>query len=190
MKDNIELKYKPKWDWKMTILLVITSVVFQGCKMLMESAKLWTFNSELWTYAGIIILMVGIIDTMIEAYMGLGLFYGKSQRGGANANSGIICALGITLISSNFLFSICLIVVISLIVGGIRYFISVKQYEKANKYVGKVGVAKNDISYKGIGEFEGEILNVRITHDKIKKGDAIKIETIDGFHLIVEKFDN
>ena len=106
MKDNIELKYKPKWDWKMTILLVITSVVFQGCKMLMESAKLWTFNSELWTYAGIIILMVGIIDTMIEAYMGLGLFYGKSQRGGANANSGIICALGITLISSNFLFSI------------------------------------------------------------------------------------
>ncbi len=51
-------------------------------------------------------------------------------------------------------------------------------------------MAKNDISYKGIGEFEGEILNVRITHDKIKKGDAIKIETIDGFHLIVEKFDN
>lgn len=183
-----DLKYKAKWDWKMTLLLGVSCLVLQGCKIAVESQKWLIFNSKWWIYAGIAVLIIGIIDTVIEAYMGLGLFYGKSQSsGGSNANSGVICALGIVLIAKNFISNICLMVVICLIVGALRYFILSKQCEKGNRYVGKVGIAKSDINYKGQGKFDEETLSVRITHDKVKKGDVIKIEEIDGFHLIVER---
>ena len=187
MTQDIDLKYKAIWDWKMLLLLGVSSLVLQGCKIAMESQKWLTFDSEWWIYVGIAVLIIGIIDTVIEAYMGLGLFYGKSQRAGSNVNSGIICAMGIVLIAKNFISNICLLVVICLIVGTLRYFISYKQCEKGNRYVGKVGIAKSDINYKGQGEFDKEILSVRITHDKVQKGDTIKIEKIDGFHLIIEK---
>nr|WP_317283768.1 NfeD family protein [uncultured Sellimonas sp.] len=185
--NDTKVDYKAKWDWKMSVLIVIGALVLQGCRTLLEMQNVVNFTSNLWMYAGIVVLLIGIIDAAIETYMGLGLFYGKSQHGGSNANAGIVCSIGIALTAKNFVISICLIVGVVLIVGAIRYFISSKQCEKANKYIGKIGVAQNNIAYKGKGKFDGEIVDVRITHDKIKKGDRIKIETMDGFHLIVEK---
>lgn len=187
MSKTTENDYQAKIVWKYLLFFAIACFAGQGVRMGLFT--LWGTSTvpEFWTYVGVAILIIGIADSAIEEYMGLPFFYGQSQRSGSNANSFVVCAIGIAVIAKNFLETIAIMIVVAIVLGAERFLIGKQRVEKINRYIGKEGIAETNIDYKGKGKFGSESVKVRVKKDNISAGTPIRIEEIDGFNLIVKK---
>lgn len=180
-------QYRPNLDWKAFVFLIVASAVLFGLRYFVVSFRgISDEGAKILWLVGIAFLVVGIIDTIIEAKMDLPFFYGKSQRGGANANSYFMCAVGIACLADNLLRFILYTSTVTVVVAAERYAVEEMRCRKKEKYIGLKGIAATDIDYKGKGYFGDQILKVRVTDKAIRKGESICITDIDGFNIIVK----
>ena len=56
-----------------------------------------------------------------------------------------------------------------------------------NRYVGTTGVAHTELRPAGIGEFDGQKLNVVSDGEFIGKGTGIRVRKVEGNRIVVEK---
>lgn len=135
---------------------------------------------------GLILIAGGIIAAASEKWANLSFYYFTNQSGGSTMNSYAICAVGIALFSEEYWQWLILSIIIGVVVYFERNMIGKCQAKKTDRYLYKTGIAITDIDYKGKINIDGEVQKVRVTNDKIKKGQNVIISQVNGFHLIVE----
>jgi hypothetical protein len=177
-------------NWIQIITLIIITLILQLGKKVLELNGLDFLSIahiDILRIIGIVLSVYALIWMGVEKYFDLPFFYGRSQRGGSNANGIFICSLGIVMMSHFFLQTIILICIFASIISIERYIIESKRIEKKQKFLRKQGIASEDFDYKGKGVFNSAIKRVYSQHESIKKGDSLIIFRIDGFNLIVKK---
>lgn len=179
-------RYEPHIDWRPYVFLFIASLFLFGFRCFVLSADILTADGmKILTAVGALFLIVGILDTLVEARMDLPFFYGKNQGGGSNANSYFVCAVGIACLADSILRYFIYMAATTAVIAAERYGVEELRCRKKEKYIGMTGIAESDIDYKGIGNFGGQLLKIRVTDKAIEKGMPICITDVDGFHLIV-----
>lgn len=183
--------HSPTIDWFHIIMLVLCTIGLQVLKIIFEK-----FNDinlaaiapiDILRILGIFASIYGVIWLGIEKYSDLPFFYGRSQRGGSNANGTFILSLGIVMISHSSLQTIILLCIFAPLVAIERKFIEYKRIEKEKQFLWKSGIASNDFNYKGKALIEDTEKTVYSKNGVIKKGDPLTVVSIRGFDIIVEK---
>lgn len=177
-------------DWLQVIALIIITLTLQLGKKLFElngSDFLSITPIDILRILGIFLSVYAVIWIGVEKHSDLPFFYGKSQRGGSNANAVFICSLGIVMMSHSLLQTIIMICIFASIISIERYVIESKRIKKEQKFLWQQGIASEDFTYKGTGLFNNVIKTVYTQHESIKKGDPLIIVHVDGFNLIVKK---
>lgn len=87
---------------------------------------------ESFVYVGIGIFILGLIYTIMETKMQLPYFYGRSQRGGSNANSFVVMGIGSGLIGSSIASAVVITLVLIAVAIAIRMFMD-KRYKEKNE---------------------------------------------------------
>ncbi|EDU36455.1 MAG: hypothetical protein E7210_00030 [Clostridium lundense] len=184
--------HPPTIDWIQIIALIMITLTLQVLKMLSELGGSY-FSSiapiDILRILGIFLSAYGLIWIGVEKYSDLPFFYGKSQRGGSNANAVFICSLAIVMMSHSLLQTIILLLIFALIIAIERSIIESKRIKKEQKFLWQQGIAYEDFNYKGKAIFNNAPQKVYSQDEPIKKGDPIIITKIDGFNLIVKKQD-
>ncbi len=182
--------HPPTIDWIQVIALTLITISLYLLKNILELNGL-NFTSiapiDILRILGIFFSAYGLIWLGIEKYSDCPFFYGRSQRGGSNANGVFICSLGFVMISHSFLQTIILICIFAPIIAIERAIIESKRIKKEQKFLWQQGIASEDFNYKGIGIFNNTLQKVYSQNESIKKGDPLIITSIDGFSLIVKK---
>lgn len=167
------------------------NMIYYSIFSLLGLALIWCLRT-LDTYTvmikivGVILMLGGVIAAASEKWANLSFYYFKNQSGGSTMNSYAICAAGIAFFSEEYWQWLILSVIIGLVVYFERDMIEKCQAKKTDRYLYKTGIAITDIDYRGKANIDGEVQKVRVTHDKIKKGQNVIISKVNGFHLIVE----
>lgn len=177
-------------DWPQVIALIIITLALQLVKKLLElngSDFLSIAPIDILRILGIFLSVYALVWIGVEKYSDLPLFYGKSQRGGSNANGVFICSLGIVMISHSLLQTIILICIFASIISIERFIIESKRIKKEQKFLWQQGIACEDFNHKGKGLFDNATKTVYSQRQLIKKGDPLIIVNMDGFNLIVKK---
>lgn len=184
--------HRPKLDWKTGLSIIVFGLLGQYCIWLLtlgydrieiaEFALIPGFT--VWRF-GIFFLAYGIFWSILEKIDDLPFFYGVSQSGGSNMNSSVLCAIGITGLSTRLNFFILLLIVLMIMLGE-RYYIDNLRNHKEQRYLFSEGMAKTDIDYKGKAQIGDKLLKVRIRKHAIKAGTPIVVVGIEGFMLVVE----
>ncbi|NFD76579.1 hypothetical protein FC826_04565 [Clostridium botulinum] len=182
--------HPPTIDWIQIIALIMITLTLQILKILSELGGS-DFSSiapiDILRILGIFLSAYALIWIGIEKYSDLPFFYGKSQRGGSNANGVFICSLAIVMMSHSLLQTIILLLIFAPIIAIERSIIESKRIKKEQKFLWQQGIAYEDFNYKGKAIFNNFPQKVYSQNEPIKKGDSIIITKIDGFNLIVEK---
>ncbi|WP_343758099.1 NfeD family protein [Clostridium oceanicum] len=183
--------HPPTIDWFHIVMLILCTIGLQILKILFEKFNDMSLMAiapiDILRILGIFASIYGFIWLGIEKYSDLPFFYGRSQRGGSNANGTFILALGIIMISHSFIQTIILLCILTPLVAIERKFIENKRIKKEEQFLLKSGVASKDFNYKGkafIGDREKTVYS---KNGIIKKGDPLTIVAIKGFDMIVEK---
>lgn len=182
--------HPPTIDWIQIIALIIGTLIFQSLKTLLELNGI-NFSSiapiDILRILGIFLLVYGVIWIAVEKYLDFPFFYGRSQRGGSNANAVFICSLGIVMTAHSFLQTIIFICIFAPIIAIERFIIESKRTQKEQKFLWQQGTASEDFTYKGKALFNNAMQTVYSQHESVKNGDPLIIVRIDGFNLIVKK---
>lgn len=72
----------------------------------------------------------------------------------------------------------------------IRNFIIHKRSQKEQKFLWQVGIAENNITFKGKVKFGDKTEKVQLKERAVKMGDKVMVVGIDGFTLIVESVES
>lgn len=183
--------HPPTIDWIQIIALVVITLTLGLMRRWSEQGLGWNFTSiapiDIVKILGILFSIYGLICLGMEKYLDLPFFYGKSQRGGSNANGIFVCSLGIAMMSHSILQTIIFICIFAPIIAIERAFIEQKRIKKEKKFLWQEGIASEDFNYKGKGLFNNTVQTVYSQKESIKKGDPLTVVGIDGFNLIVKK---
>jgi len=188
----LDCVHPPAVDWIQVAALVAITLTLQLIKWLLEfdgSDFLSMAPVDILRITGIFLSVYAVIWIAVEKYLDLPFFYGRSQRGGSNANGVFICSLGIVLMSHSFLHTTILLFVFAPIIIVERYIVESKRVEKEQKFLWQKGIAADDFNYKGTGLFNNDVKTVYSECGPIEKGSPITIVRIDGFSLVVKKTD-
>ncbi|EJO5347268.1 NfeD family protein [Clostridium botulinum] len=184
--------HPPTIDWFHIVALILATLTLQLLKHLSELDGT-NFAAiapiDIIRILGIFLLLYGVIWLAVEKYSDLPFFYGRSQRGGSNANGTFVCSLGIVMISHSLLQTIILLCIFVPIVAIERAIIEKKRIKREQKFLWQQGIACEDFNYKGKGLFNNTNKKVYCKNELIQKGDPIMVVDMNGFDLIVKKIE-
>lgn len=150
----------------------------------------WDFTTfapiDILQISGAFFCFYGIIVISYERYLDLPFFYGRSQRGGSNANGVTIGAIGVAMVAHSISEGIILIFVFNVVIISACIYMERKRARKEKKYLWEIGIVSDDFTYKGKAIFKGEPVTVFTLGESIKTGAEVIIVGINGFQLIVE----
>lgn len=130
-KSPVFNNWKHELPYVLTILIV-SNVLTVLWHLLDMNERYFNATAEIVIkYVGLAFIVYGLIIILVEKKSGLPFFYGRSQRGGSNANGAFIIGLGSAMFSHNLLRGMIVSLVLSVLVLLERYFAGQQIHKKS-----------------------------------------------------------